>query len=101
MSFRLATWFQVIEFWSAAEWSNCNVSVSLASKLARAFALNVFDWLDNRSALTLLGNTPGETDVAVTARRPNLGPRTPRRHLQSVNYAPVELVHREAWDIAS
>lgn len=36
MSFRLATWFQVIEFWSAAEWSNCNVSVSLASKLARA-----------------------------------------------------------------
>jgi len=65
------------------------------------FALYVFDWLDNRPALTLLGYSPGETDVAATARRPDLGPRTPRTHLQSVNYTPVELVHREAWDIAS
>ena len=69
--------------------------------LKALFALNVFDWLDNRPALTLLGYSPGETDVAATTRRPNLGPRTPRRHLQSVNYTPVELVHREAWDIAS
>ena len=69
--------------------------------LKALFALNVFDWLDNRPALTLLGYSPGETDVAATARRPNLGPRTLRTHLQSVNYTPVELVHREAWDIAS
>ena len=54
--------------------------------LKALFALNVFDWLDNRPALTLLGYSPGDTDVAATARRPNLGARTPRRHLQSVNH---------------
>ena len=41
--------------------------------LKALFALNVFDWLGNRPALTLLGYSPCETDVALIAHRPNAG----------------------------